>query len=141
MIRSSLIWVDMQVHHIGYLVKRIKDSEEALSLLGFTCERAAEFDPIRNATLSFWVNGSERIELVEPADDSDLKPLLKKYKNSPYHICFLADSLEQAKAEFEAKGFVLFKDIELAPCLDGRRVVFLMSPGCGIVEIADKEPV
>ncbi|MCR4688983.1 MAG: VOC family protein [Saccharofermentans sp.] len=131
----------MQVHHIGYLVKRISEAEETLSLLGFTCERKAEYDPIRDATLSFWVNGNERIELVEPCENSSLKPLLKRYKNSPYHICFLADDLEKAKAEYESKGFVLFKDIELAPCLDGRRVVFLMSPGAGIIEIADKEPL
>ena len=131
----------MQVHHIGYLVKHIRDAEETLSLLGFVCEREAEFDPIRNATLSFWTCGSERIELVEPSDDSDLKPLLKRYKNSPYHICFLADDLEEAKALYESKGFVVFKDIEPAPCLDGRRVAFLMSPGAGIIEIADKEPL
>lgn len=129
----------MQVHHIGYMVKRIKDAEASLAALGFSEERAAEYDPIRDATLSFWVNDGTRIELVEPAEQSPLKPLLARYKNAPYHICYVAEDILAEQARLEASGFVVFKELELAPCLDGRRVVFLMSSGAGIVELVEKE--
>ncbi len=127
----------MQVHHIGYLVKRIGDAEESLKVLGYSEERAAEYDPIRDAVLSFWVNGSTRVELVEPAAESPLRPLLARYKNSPYHICYIADDIEKEQQRLEQAGYVMFREPVKAPCLEGKSVVFLMSPGAGMVELVE----
>ena len=104
--------------------------------------RPVEYDPIRDVNIEFIANGGYCVELIEPASaESPLMPLLKKFKNAPYHLCFIAEDLEKAKEEFENKGYMLFRDIEPAPCLDGRRVVFMVNPDIGIIEIADKEPL
>ena len=132
----------MEVHHIGYLVKRLADSRDAFAALGFDVVRPVEYDPIRDVNIEFIANGGYCVELIEPASaESPLMPLLKKFKNAPYHLCFIAEDLEKAKEEFENKGYMLFRDIEPAPCLDGRRVVFMVNPDIGIIEIADKEPL
>ena len=66
-------------------------------------------------------------------------PLLKRYKNSPYHMCFETEDLDAALKDLEAKGFRMFIDRQTAPCLDGRDVIFLMHPDIGMVEILESK--
>jgi len=128
----------MKIHHIGYLVKKLGRSEEAFSKIGFTVEKEAVYDHIRDVNISFMLNGEYRVELIEPASkDSPLYPLLKNYKNSPYHICYLADDLEASRTELEAQGFMVIQDTQTAPALDGRNVIFMVSADIGIIELVE----
>ena len=130
----------MQVHHIGYRVKRLKRSEEACARLGYTVEREVCYDHVRDVNISFMKNGEYRVELIEPASKtSPLYPLLKNYKNSPYHICYITDDLELSKKELENDGFMVIQDTQTAPALDGRNVVFMVSADIGIIELVEKE--
>lgn len=130
----------MEVHHIGYLVKNLEQSREAFGHLGFAVSRAKEYDPLRDVDIEFISNGGYTVELICPASaESPLAPLLKKFKNAPYHLCFLSGNLEEEVAALEKSGFMVFKEIEPAVCLEGRRVAFMVSPDIGIVEIADRE--
>lgn len=131
----------MLVHHVGYLVKHLTRSEEAFLSLGYSVERKAMYDHVRDVNISFMTNGDYRVELIEPASkNSPLYPLLKNYKNSPYHICYVTDDLEASKKEYEGKGFMVIKDTEVAPALDGRNVVFMISADIGIIELVEKQP-
>lgn len=128
----------MQVHHIGYLVKRLKRSEEAFIRLGYSVEREVCYDHVRDVNISFLKNGEYRVELIEPAGkDSPLYPLLKNYKNSPYHICYTVEDLEASKKELEEDGFMVIQDTQVAPALDGRNVVFMVSADIGIIELVE----
>lgn len=129
----------MQVHHIGYLVKRLKRSEEAFARLGYTVEREVCYDHVRDVNISFMKNGEYRVELIEPAGKtSPLYPLLKNYKNSPYHICYTVEDLEASKRELENDGFMVIQDTQVAPALDGRNVVFMVSADIGIIELVEE---
>ena len=75
-------------------------------------------------------------KLVSPLDSSSLvSGLLKKYKNSPYHICYETDNLETAFADLTSNGFTAIDTPTPAPALDGRKVVFLTSSAIGMVEL------
>lgn len=95
-----------EVHHIGYLVKNIQKSIKTFSLLGYSVEKKSFFDEIRNADIAFMTqNGEARVELVEPKKESDIYPLLKKYANSPYHICYKVKNLASAVSEIRGGWF------------------------------------
>jgi methylmalonyl-CoA/ethylmalonyl-CoA epimerase len=129
----------MQVHHIGYLVKRLSRSEEAFLRLGYEVEREVCYDHVRDVNISFMKNGEYRVELIEPASKtSPLYPLLKNYKNSPYHICYTVNDLEASKKELENDGFMVIQDTQIAPALDGRNVVFMVSADIGIIELVEE---
>ena len=126
----------MKIHHIGYLVKRLARSEVAFSRMGYTIEREVKYDHVRDVNISFMRNGDYRVELIEPASKtSPLYPLLKNYKNAPYHICYIVDDLEEAKKALESDGLMVIQDTQTAPALDGRDVVFMVSADVGIIEL------
>ncbi len=128
----------MKVHHVGYLVKRLGRSEEAFIRLGYEIEREVRYDDVRDVNISFLRNGDYRVELIEPASKSSpLYPLLKNYKNSPYHICYIVSDLEASKKSLESDGFMVIQDTQTAPALDGRNVVFMVSADLGIIELVE----
>lgn len=47
------------------------------------------YDEHRKCFFSFISNDDVLIELIQPEKTSDIYPLLKRYKNNPYHLCFL----------------------------------------------------
>lgn len=130
----------MKIHHVAYLVKKLKNSEEEFVKLGFEVEKPVKYDHVRDVNISFMVNDGYRVELVEPASkESPLYPLLKNYKNSPYHMCYIVKDLEASKKELENDGYMLIKDTEVAPCLEDRNVVFLINPYIGMIELVEEE--
>lgn len=124
------------VHHIGYLVKKIEKAKKVFEALGFLIEQDTVSDDIRKADICFLVKDGYRVELVSPySEDSVVSGLLKKYKNTPYHICYETDDPEAAYRELTANGFAAIDTPTPAPALDGRNVVFLISPVIGMVEL------
>ncbi len=79
-----------------------------------------------------------QIELVSPADtESVVSGLLKKYKNSPYHICYETPDFDADFASLVQEGYTAIDVPTPAPALDGRRVVFLMNPFLGMIELLE----
>mgnify|MGYP001117714370 CR=1 FL=1 len=126
----------LKIHHIGYLVKKIEKAKKVFEALGFLIEQDTVSDDIRKADICFLVKDGYRVELVSPySEDSVVSGLLKKYKNTPYHICYETDDPEAAYRELTANGFAAIDTPTPAPALDGRNVVFLISPVIGMVEL------
>ncbi len=137
----------MKIHHIGYLVKQIDRSIAEFKMLGFSVEffcdpamRTGEYviDDIRRVKIAFMRNDAYRIELVQPLDqESQVYGLLKKYKNSPYHICCCSQDIEADMELLQQSGWVLFQAPERAPAIHGCQVAFLMGSGSGMLELLD----
>ncbi len=126
----------LKIHHIGYLVKKIEKAKKVFEALGFLIEQDTVSDDIRKVDICFLVKDGYRVELVSPySEDSVVSGLLKKYKNTPYHICYETDDPEAAYRELTANGFAAIDTPTPAPALDGRNVVFLISPVIGMVEL------
>jgi methylmalonyl-CoA/ethylmalonyl-CoA epimerase len=78
------------------------------------------------------------VELIEPVDDSSpMYPLLKRYKNTPYHICYEVDDLEASIAELSTKGYTVMQEPLEAPCIENKRVSFLINSNLGIIELVE----
>lgn len=131
-----------KLHHIGYLVVDIEKSIKAYQALGFDSSFTA-YDEDRKAYICFLSGnmcGEGRIELVAPTKESDIFPLLKQYRNTPYHLCFEVDDLDKTVATLKKDGFLLFREKQKAMAIsDTARVVFLIHASIGIVELVQME--
>ena len=132
--------LSFSVHHIGYLVKKIEKARQAFLALGYHIEQEPVIDDLRKVKICFLVKDGYRIELISPVSaDSVVSGLMKKYKNSPYHICYETANLEASIAALTADGFIAIDTPTPAPALGGRRVVFLTSASAGMIELLETE--
>ena len=128
----------MNIHHVGYLTKDLNKAQDEFLALGFVVEQEKAYDEHRKINISFIVNGNYRVELIEPVDDSSpMYPLLKRYKNTPYHICYEVDDLEASIAELSTKGYTIMQEPLEAPCIENKRVSFLINSNLGIIELVE----
>ncbi len=126
----------LTVHHIGYLVKKIEKAKDAFLSLGYQIEQDTLRDEIRKVDICFLIKDGYRVELVSPyAEDSVVSGLMKRYKNSPYHICYETTDFDAALTDLTASGFIAIDTPTPAPALGGRDVVFLNSAVLGMIEL------
>jgi methylmalonyl-CoA/ethylmalonyl-CoA epimerase len=79
-----------------------------------------------------------RIELVSPYKESDIYPLLKKYSNTPYHVCYEVENLTSATEYLQDKGFLIFKEAQWARAISQTaKVVFLIHTRMGMIELVE----
>ncbi len=129
----------MKIHHVGYLAKNIGKTEKKFLELGYVVEKPSKYDEIRKCNIEFLINGDYRVELIQPvSEQSPMYPLLKRFKNSPYHFCYEVESLENAVAELSENGYTVIQEPEIAPCIEGRKVVFLNNISMGIIELVEQ---
>ncbi len=128
----------MKIHHIGYLAKNLGKTQKKFEELGYKIEREVKYDQIRKINIAFLKNGDYRVELIQPMDeDSPMYPLLKRFKNTPYHFCYEVENVDAAVDELSLKGYTVIQEPNIAPCIDDRRVVFLNNISMGIIELVE----
>lgn len=129
----------LKVHHIGYLVKKMETAVRSFEALGYEMEQPSSYDDIRKVHICFLQKDGYRIELVSPASgESVVSGLIKKYKNSPYHICYETEQFDEDYRELTNCGYVSIDVPTPAPALQNRNVVFLMNAALGMIELLEK---
>lgn len=129
----------MKIDHIGYAVKRIDRAIASFEKLGFSFESVIE-DYDRNVKLVFGDNDGYRIELVSPLDKGKESPVdqyLSNIPGTPYHICYQSADFDNEIESLKQKGFKEVIAPSKAIAFDGRRVVFMMNLGFGLMEIVE----
>ena len=128
--------INLKIHHIGYLVKKITEAKTAFTQLGYRITQDTVYDEIRKVHICFLEKDGYAVELVSPADPgSVVAGLLKKYKNCPYHICYETTDLEGSLQTLTSQGYTAIDMPTPAPALSGCHVVFLMNPFLGMIEL------
>ena len=128
----------MTVHHIGYLVKDIQKARETFGFLGYTAGSEVMYDEYRDVYILFMHRDGYTVELVSPGSgNSVVAGLMKRLKNSPYHICYETENFDEKLAELEQNGFLRIGDPCPAPAIDGRKVCFLQSARIGLIEVLE----
>lgn len=133
----------MKIDHIGYAVKRIERALSSFESLGFV------FGPIiddidRNVRLAFGEKDGYRIELVATLDKTKESPVTKILNNvvgTPYHICYESDNFDkdiEDRKILSGGGYKVVVEPAPAVAFNGRRVVFMMNLGFGLLEIVEK---
>ena len=126
----------LKIHHIGYLVKKMDKAIASFTGLGYQITQQTLRDDIRKVDICFLEKDGYLIELVSPvSEDSVVAGLMKKYKNSPYHICYETEDYEKAYEELTANGFIAIDTLTPAPALQNREVVFLTNASMGMIEL------
>ncbi len=124
------------VHHIGYMVKNIKKAIDGYTSLGFSLSKESIWDEDRKSNICFLDGQGITIELIEPSKDSDLAPLIKKFRNVPYHVCYEVDNMEIAIQQMLERGFSISKPTERALAISNTaRVTFLTHARLGVIEL------
>lgn len=126
----------LKVHHIGYLVKKMDAAIRSFENLGYQITQETMYDAIREINICFLEKDGYTIELVSPVSETSVAAgLMKKYKNSPYHICYETENFEQDYLDLTSNGFIAIDTPTPAPALDNREVVFLTSAVMGMIEL------
>lgn len=130
----------LKVHHIGYLIKNVDKAQPAFEALGYQQISPKTYDKYRDVDIMFLRKDACVVELVSPrTEHSVVSGLMKKYKNSPYHICYESDDFEEAMCYLEENGFRRFDEPCPAPALGDRRVCFLLSAAAGMIELLESK--
>ena len=129
----------LKIHHIGYLVKKMDAAIQSFENLGYQTIQGSVYDDIRKVNICFMEKDGYQIELVSPAtEDSVVSGLMKKYKNSPYHICYETENFDKDYQTLTENGFITIDTPTPAPALQNREVVFLTHASMGMIELLKK---
>lgn len=128
----------MTVHHIGYLVKDIEKAKKKFEKLGYISEGSMVYDDLRDINIAFIRNENYVVELVSPQSPASVvADLFKKFRNSPYHICYESADLERDMKNLQEEGFVAIDIPKPAIAFDNHRVVFMMNSSVGLIELVE----
>lgn len=129
----------MQIHHIGYLVKKTNKAIPAFENLGYKMESDIVFDEYRGIDICFMTKEHYRVELVCPkSKDSVVYELQKKYGNSPYHICYICENIEDEVEKLRDSGYVKYDEPHEAIAFSNKKVCFLIHPYLGMIELLEE---
>ena len=125
----------MKIHHVGYLVKKTEKAIQAFEALGYRRTREPVLDEYRQADICFL---EKDVELVSPVSrESVVADLIKRLGNTPYHICYETDRMEEDLARLQEQHYVMCSELHEAVALDDRKVCFLIHPYLGMIELLE----
>ena len=131
----------MRFHHIGYAVREIQPYLERflIPLLSPLRISPAVADPVQQVTVCFAeMPGGTVIELIEPlGEKSPVHAIIDRGRGGLYHLCYEVDDLDAQMTQFRAKGCLPLGKPVPATALDGRRIVFLLTPERDLIELLE----
>ena len=128
----------IKVHHIGYAVKNISKSLEMFVNLGYEIKKSTVKDEKRKVEIAFVQNNNYLVELISPLDDeSPIKNYLDKIGNTPYHICYETNEIEEAIIDLRKQRYFVIEKPSEAVALNNQRVAFLYHPNYGLLELLE----
>ena len=131
--------MDLQIDHIGYLVKNLKRARAQFENIGFVPTGEEIQDDYRQILILFMEKNGYVIELVCPTDKTTkLAYLARRIGNSPYHICYRCHDLDATCRELVSQGYVICDEKHSAVAFDDRPVCFLIHPFMGMIELLEE---
>lgn len=129
----------MKLHHIAIATKDIAESCEIYVKLGYSVGQIVD-DIQRDVRICFITLDDIRFELVQPLSRTSpvSKILEKSGHDSMYHICYQTNKINKSINEFVKLGFMAISNIDPAPAIDGKRVVFMFHKILGLIELVEE---
>ncbi len=129
----------LHVDHMGYAVKRTDRAVRSFEALGYRFEPAVR-DKSRKIDITFGEFDGYKIELVCPYESgSPVDGVLGNAGNMPYHICYRSDDFDKDIDYICKNGYKVIIHPAEAAAFDGRKVCFLYSLGCRLIEVVEDE--
>ena len=125
-------------HHIGVAVKDLDATASVYEKGGYK-RSSSIFDPIQNVNICWLTKeGEPTVELLAPVDEeSPVNNTLEKVGVSPYHCCYVVDSLEYACSELRKQKYIKVSKPAEAVAFCGSRVCFLFNKNVGLIELVE----
>lgn len=106
---------------------------------GYAIESPVTYDRYRDVDIVFLTKDGYRIELVSPrGKESVVGKLITRIGNSPYHICYEVDNLDETVDTLRHEGYVICSERNVAPALDNREAIFMINHNVGMIELVEK---
>ncbi|MFC1850273.1 VOC family protein [candidate division CSSED10-310 bacterium] len=131
----------MLIDHIAIVVKKIRDARDHYEgFLNFHPVTEIITDQIQKVKVQFLANeAGERIELIEPLDDSSPSMNALKKGGGVNHICYRCSHLESIVETARMKKIRMVCPPVPGAGLGGCRVAFFVVPAIGLVEFVEYE--
>lgn len=128
----------MTFHHVGIAVKDIEVTASVYESGGYH-RSSVVFDPIQNVNICWLTReGTPTIELLAPVDEtSPVNRTLEKVGVSPYHLCYVVDSIDDAVNELRRQKYIVVSKPSEAVAFRGGKVCFLFNKNVGLIEIVE----
>jgi len=118
-----------KIEHIGIAVKNLKDSSDLFEkLLGSPAYKEEEVES-EGVKTSFFMNGPNKIELLEATcADSPIAKFIEKKGEGIHHIAFDVEDIVSEIARLKSEGFIVLNE-EPKKGADNKLVAFLHPKG------------
>jgi methylmalonyl-CoA/ethylmalonyl-CoA epimerase len=131
-----------KIEHIGIAVSDLETSNELFAkLFGAPAYKQEEVES-EGVRTSFFMNGPNKIELLEATrPDSPIAKFIEKKGEGIHHIAFDVEDIYAEVARLQREGFTVLNEIPKKGA-DNKLVVFLHPKGTGgvLVELCMEEP-
>lgn len=126
-------------HHIGVAVKDI-DATAPMYEQGGYKRSSSIFDPIQNVNICWLTKeGMPTVELLAPIDEtSPVCKTLEKNGVTPYHCCYVVESIDETVKQLRKEKYVLTSKPEPAVAFCGSKVCFLYNKNVGLIELVEE---
>jgi methylmalonyl-CoA/ethylmalonyl-CoA epimerase len=129
----------MKVHHIGYAVKNLQQALDMFQMLDYDIVAPPVKDEKRKVEIAFVKNNGYLVELISPLNaESPIQNYLGKIGNTPYHLCYEVDKIDETIAELRSKRFLIVESPSEAVAMNDRKVAFMFNPKYGLLELLEK---
>lgn len=124
---------------MGYAVRSMEASIKEFLAIGYEKIGVTVPDESRRVLIQFMRLGNYCIELVAPMDaDSSINGIITKSGNTPYHICYSVDNIDEAVGRLKNEGYVLMERPSCAVAINSCKVAFLYNRNMGIIELVEE---
>ncbi|MGV9002645.1 methylmalonyl-CoA epimerase [Flavobacterium sp.] len=114
-----------KIEHIGIAVKNLKTSNELFEKLFGNPPYKQESVESEGVNTSFFMNGPNKIELLEATNpESPIAKFLEKKGEGIHHIAFDVENITTEIQRLKAEGFIVLNEIPKKGA-DNKLVVFL----------------
>jgi methylmalonyl-CoA/ethylmalonyl-CoA epimerase len=128
----------LRFHHIGVAVFDIEATASVYERAGYK-RSATIFDPVQNVNICWLTKDNAPIvELLAPVDEkSPINKTLEKNGVSPYHTCYVVESIDEAIVALRKQRYVMVSRPAEAVAFRGSRVCFLFNKDLGLIELVE----
>ncbi|AMO20746.1 methylmalonyl-CoA epimerase [Flavobacterium columnare] len=114
-----------KIEHIGIAVKNLEESNEVFELLFGKPAYKEEFVESEGVKTSFFMNGPNKIELLQATNpESPIAKFIEKKGEGIHHIAFDVQNIEEEIKRLKKNGFIVLNEIPKKGA-DNKLVAFL----------------
>jgi len=130
---------DLQLvfHHVGHVVRDLKNARDMYGRLGFASVSQSTFDPLQRVTVEFIAAGGILVELIEPRGPDSPVARFAETGGGLAHLCYRTADLDAATKSMRRRGFLPTAAAMPAAAFRQNRIAFFVSSIGQVMELVE----